>query len=265
MGQVYTGAYTEGIEVYFLTLLRLTCGAVQMCLCKKTPSGKVGGGKDAPGDEDAPDDGMCWAMGCTGRCTGRCAGRWDVLGDALASPWRRAAPGRLGDGSRPPLPPGRQPSLRPCSKFALITASSSGKPHLEERLLWGGGGGRFPAFPGGLCCLRPPLPPVAGRPLIPLPSPALLLSPPLILLSFEAGIWEQCLPCSLPPGWSRRQTIGVAGCSVGRGEPAGTGAGRGAQPGSTCPGLGGFGLGKEHAVGMSLVRVPCFLLGDGRS
>lgn len=27
MGQVYTGAYTEGIEVYFLTLLGLTCGA----------------------------------------------------------------------------------------------------------------------------------------------------------------------------------------------------------------------------------------------
>lgn len=44
VGQVYTGAYTEGIEVYFLTLLRLTCGAVQMCLCKETPSGKVGGG-----------------------------------------------------------------------------------------------------------------------------------------------------------------------------------------------------------------------------
>uniref|UniRef100_A0A8C0EK00 Musashi RNA binding protein 1 n=1 Tax=Bubo bubo TaxID=30461 RepID=A0A8C0EK00_BUBBB len=41
VGQVYTEAYTEGIEVYFLTLLGLTCGAVQMCLCKATPSGKV--------------------------------------------------------------------------------------------------------------------------------------------------------------------------------------------------------------------------------
>lgn len=43
VGQVYTRAYTEGIAVYFLTLLGLTCGAVQMRLCKATPSGKMGG------------------------------------------------------------------------------------------------------------------------------------------------------------------------------------------------------------------------------
>lgn len=169
--------------MYFLTLLGLTCGAD--AAPRGSTRGKMGG-KVAPG------------------------------GDV---PGRRAAPGRLGDGIRPPLPPpGKAALLRPCSKFALITASSSGKPHLEERLLWGGGGGASPAFPGRLCCLRPPLPPAAGRPLIPLPSPALLLCPPLILLSFEAGIWEQCPPCSLAPGWSCRQTIGVDCCQgLGRG------------------------------------------------
>lgn len=41
MGQVYTGAYTEGIEVYFLTLLGLTCG-VDALLCKATPAGRWG-------------------------------------------------------------------------------------------------------------------------------------------------------------------------------------------------------------------------------
>lgn len=45
VGQVYTGAYTEGIEVYFLTLLGLTCGAVQMRLCKAAPSRKMEGGE----------------------------------------------------------------------------------------------------------------------------------------------------------------------------------------------------------------------------
>lgn len=90
VGQVYTGAYTEGIEVYFLTLLRLTCSAAQMCLCKETPSGKMGG-KVAPGDENALGDVMrwvmrwamrwvmCWAMGCAGRCTG--------LAMEESSPW----------------------------------------------------------------------------------------------------------------------------------------------------------------------------------
>lgn len=69
VGQVYTGAYTEGIEVYFLTLLRLTCGTVQMCLCKETLSGKVGGGK--------------WHQAMRMHRVMGCAGRWDALGDAL--------------------------------------------------------------------------------------------------------------------------------------------------------------------------------------
>lgn len=108
VGQVYTGAYTEGIEVYFLTPLGLTCRAVQMRLCKATPSGKMGG-KVAPGGDVLAGE----------ESSPRPAGGWDP-----------AAP-----------PPGKAALLRPCSKFALITASSSGKPHLEERLLWGGGGG----------------------------------------------------------------------------------------------------------------------------
>ncbi|XP_029882666.1 RNA-binding protein Musashi homolog 1 isoform X3 [Aquila chrysaetos chrysaetos] len=87
VGQVYTGAYTEGIEVYFLTLLGLTCGAVQMRLCKAAPSGKMEGG-----------------------------GKWHQA--VMCSPGRRAAPGRLGDGIRPPLPPGRQP----CSGLAVDDA-----------------------------------------------------------------------------------------------------------------------------------------------
>lgn len=83
------------------------------------------------------------------------------------------------------------------------------------------GAGALPSFPRQALLSEASASPVAGRPLIPLPSPALLLSPPLILLSFEAGIWEQCLPCSLPPGWSRRQTIGVACCQgPGRGGSA---------------------------------------------
>lgn len=79
MGQVYTGAYTEGIEVYFLTLLELTCGvdAAPQGNTRRKMGGKVAPGGDVPG--------------------------------------RRAAPGRLGDGIRPPLPPGRQP----CSGLAV--------------------------------------------------------------------------------------------------------------------------------------------------
>lgn len=79
MGQVYTEAYTEEIEVYFLTLLGLTRGAD--AAPRGNTRGKMGG-KVAPGS--------------------------DV-------PGRRAAPGRLGDGIRPPLPPGRQP----CSGLAV--------------------------------------------------------------------------------------------------------------------------------------------------
>jgi len=116
VGQVYTGAYTEGIAVYFLTLLGLTRGAVQMCLCKETPSRKTGGK---------------WHQAAM-RCAGRGLG-WPRLAGG------RAAPGP-GGWEPPAPPPGRQPSLRPCSKFALITASSSGKPHLEERLLGVGAG-----------------------------------------------------------------------------------------------------------------------------
>lgn len=105
MGQVYSGAYTEGIEVYFLTLLGLTCGAdaARQGNTRGEMGGKSGTRRRCAGKESSP----------------RPAGGWDP-----------AAP-----------PPGKAAPLRPCSKFALITASSSGKPHLEERLLWGGGGG----------------------------------------------------------------------------------------------------------------------------
>lgn len=83
------------------------------------------------------------------------------------------------------------------------------------------GVGALPSFPRQALLSEASASPAAGRPLIPLPSPALLLCPPLILLSFEAGIWEQCPPCSLAPGWSRRQTIGVACCQgLGRGGSA---------------------------------------------
>lgn len=79
MGQVYTGAYTEGIEVYFLTLLCLTCGAVQMCLCKETPSGKMGGK---------------WHQAAM-----RCAGR------GLGSPcWGESSPWSWGMGAIRPSP-----------------------------------------------------------------------------------------------------------------------------------------------------------------
>lgn len=71
MGQVYTGAYTKGIEVYLLTLLSLASGAVQMRLCKAAASGKMGGKWHQAA--------MCW-------------------------PGRRAAPGQLGDGTRRPSP-----------------------------------------------------------------------------------------------------------------------------------------------------------------
>lgn len=85
MGQVYTGAYTEGIAVYFLTLLGLTRGAVQMCLCKETPSRKTG------------------ESGTRRRC--------DALGGGSAGLALLGAeqPLVLGDGSRPPLPPGGSP------------------------------------------------------------------------------------------------------------------------------------------------------------
>lgn len=123
------------------------------------------------------------------------------------------------------------------------------------------GAGALPSFPRQALLSEASASPVAGRPLIPLPSPALLLSPPpLILLSFEAGIWEQCLPCSLPPGWSRRQTIGVACCQ---------GPGRGGSARQHLPQAGGgnragCGLGKEGPGVVADVCVhPVSFLGIG--
>lgn len=124
------------------------------------------------------------------------------------------------------------------------------------------GAGALPSFPRQALLSEASASPVTGRPLIPLLSPALRLSPPLILLSFEAGIWEQCLPCSLPPGWSRRQTIGVACCQ---------GPGRGGSAQQHLPWAGG-GTVLVVARGRAwcgswcaCMCTPRFLLRDGRS
>lgn len=100
-----------------LTLPGLTRGAVQMLLCEAAPGGRVWG-KVAPGGA---------ALG-------------DVLGDDVRA-GEESSPRPAGGWEPAAPPPGKAALLRPCSKFALITASSSGKPHLEERLLWGGGRG----------------------------------------------------------------------------------------------------------------------------
>lgn len=62
MGQVYTGAYTEGIEVYFLTLLGLTRGAdaARQGNTRGKMGGKVAPGGDVRGGEQ-PQAG--WGMG----------------------------------------------------------------------------------------------------------------------------------------------------------------------------------------------------------
>lgn len=79
MGQVYTGAYTEGIEEYFLTLLGLTCGA------DTVPQGNTRG-----------------KMGGKGHQAVMCRG-----GEQPQAGW--------GMGSGRPSPPGRQP----CSGLAV--------------------------------------------------------------------------------------------------------------------------------------------------
>lgn len=58
VGQVYTGAYTEGIGVYLLTLLILTCRRVQ--LWEQGDGGQVGAGEMCWGDRAAPGG---WGMG----------------------------------------------------------------------------------------------------------------------------------------------------------------------------------------------------------
>lgn len=62
MGQVYTGAYTEGIEVYFLTLLGLTRGAdaARQGNTRGKMGGKVAPGGDVRGGEQ-PQAG--WGIG----------------------------------------------------------------------------------------------------------------------------------------------------------------------------------------------------------
>lgn len=79
VGQVYTQAYMEGIGVYLLTLLSLTCGRVQLW---ERGDGRQHGGQAGAG-------GMCWGG--------------------------RAAPGGWGMGPGRPSPPGRQP----CSGLAV--------------------------------------------------------------------------------------------------------------------------------------------------
>lgn len=120
------------------------------------------------------------------------------------------------------------------------------------------GVGALPSFPRQALLSEASASPAAGRPLIPLPSPALLLCLPLILLSFEAGIWEQCPPCSLAPGWSCRQTIRVACCQ---------GLGRGGSAQQHLPQAGGETrtmLGEVPDV-IAYVCTPCFLLGNRMS
>lgn len=63
VGQVYTGAYTEGIEVYFLTLLGLASRAV-LAHARQHPRGDAGivaaGGDVLAGQESSPGAAGGW-------------------------------------------------------------------------------------------------------------------------------------------------------------------------------------------------------------